>query len=80
MNKKCLPDSLKKYFWDCDFKSLNIEDYPDFITARILNYGNEESVEWVVSHIKKDKLIKIMGTSKNSSPLVTSKVKTHFYH
>ena len=59
-----MPDSFKKYFWVCDFESLRLEDYFDFITVRILNYGNDESVRWVISNIKKDKLIKIVLKSR----------------
>lgn len=63
-NNRQLPLVFKKYFWDCDFTILNLKDYIDFITVRILNYGNDESIKWLVSHIKRDTLIKIINKSR----------------
>ena len=60
-----LPLSFKKYFWDCDFGSLSWEKYKIFITERILNYGNMESVEWVTNLIDKIELLELVKNSRN---------------
>ncbi len=59
-----LPKFLKKYFWDCDFSKLNLKEYENFITVRILNYGNDESIMWLMSNIDKSSLINSIKKSR----------------
>ena len=44
---KKAPAFLKQYFWDIDFDKLDIEKYPLYVVARILNYGDEKAIAWM---------------------------------
>jgi hypothetical protein len=59
-----LPDELRKYFWDCDFDKLTLEKYPKFITERILNYGDWNSVKWLLTLINLDFIRQLIESSR----------------
>jgi hypothetical protein len=63
MNK--LPEQYKKYFWDCDFNEINMEKYQFFITERLLNYGNEQTLKWLLARINKIDLENVVKKSRN---------------
>ena len=42
-----IPDSLKKYFWEVDFKTLNPKKYWFYIIERILEYGDIKALHWL---------------------------------
>jgi len=68
MQKKAkhkLPEKFRKYFWDCDFDKLTIEKYPKFITERILNYGDWDSIRWLFGFIKSDFTKQLIESSRN---------------
>ena len=69
-----LPNNLKKYFWDCDFESLNIKEYPVFIIERILNFGNLDSVRWLSFNTDETTIIRIINKSRN----LTKKTKNYW--
>lgn len=60
-----VPVKFKKYFWDCDIDDLTWNSYPFFITERILQYGNSESIEWLLNVIEIDFLKTVLKKSRN---------------
>ena len=60
-----LPDQYRKYFWDCDFEHITMEAYPFFITERLLNYGNEQTLKWLLARISKIDLGNVVKKSRN---------------
>ncbi len=60
-----LPEMLKKYFWDCDFKELNMDQYAFFITERILNFGDTTSLKWLIDRTDKAFLKQVVEKSRN---------------
>jgi hypothetical protein len=60
-----LPQTLKKYFWDCDFKDLSMDKYAFFIAERILNFGNMDSLKWLLDRIDRDFLKEVVKKSRN---------------
>jgi|APSaa5957512622_1039677.scaffolds.fasta_scaffold177729_1 hypothetical protein len=62
---QALPETLKKYFWDCDFKDLAMDKYAFFITERILNFGNMDSLNWLLDRIDRDFLKEVVKKSRN---------------
>ena len=42
-----LPDSLAKFFWDCDFAALSWGQHQDFITRRLLLSGDWDAITWL---------------------------------
>ncbi len=64
-NMTKLPDQYRKYFWDCDFYEITMEAYPFFITERLLNYGNEQTLNWLLAQIDKAYLTNVVKHSRN---------------
>lgn len=56
---------LRKYFWDCSFEGLRLAQYPIFISERILNLGDMDSLRWLFSKIDKEFLIDLVNKSRN---------------
>lgn len=48
-----LPKGLAKYFWDCNFSELVMEEHHQFIIERILNFGDDAAVLWLLQHTDK---------------------------
>ncbi len=46
-----LPDILRPFFWDYDFKDLSWEEDQDFVIKRILTLGDWNTVRWLRSHM-----------------------------
>ncbi len=64
---KSLPKFLKKYFWDIDFKKLDVEKFRLYIVSRILNYGDEKAIEWMNRHFRRDEQIRVLCTTRDIS-------------
>ena len=62
-----IPQNLKRYFWDTDFNSLNIEKHKKYIIERILELGDDEAVKWLKDIFKKDEIINALKTSRRIS-------------
>lgn len=60
-----LPEEFRKYFWDCEFDELSIEKYPKFIAERVLNFGDINSVKFLLSKIDIELIKMIISTSRN---------------
>lgn len=62
-----MPDFLKKYFWDVDFSKLTLPKNSSFITARLLEYGNEEAIRWLFENIEYTIIRNTVTTSRELS-------------
>lgn len=62
-----MPAYLEKYFWDIDFQSLNPVADDEYITARLLEYGDVDAVRWLLKKMKKSQLKKAVETSRKLS-------------
>jgi hypothetical protein len=60
-----LPDQYQKYFWDCDFYEITMKKYQFFITERLLNYGNEQTLKWLLARINIIDLENVVKKSRN---------------
>ena len=58
-----IPANLKKYFWEVDTRKLDPKKHPEYVIARILEYGRPEAIRWMINTFDR-KLIK--GTLKKS--------------
>ncbi len=63
-----MPLFLKKYFWDVDFGSIDLKADGDYVSARLLEYGDVEAIRWLLNKIEKPRLEKIVKTSRKLSP------------
>jgi hypothetical protein len=60
-----LPEEFQKYFWDVRFDELSFEKFPRLIAERILNYGDLDSIKWLLSKTDKQFIRNIVETSRN---------------
>ncbi len=57
----------KQLFWDVDFKELDFKKYPNFIIARILEYGDEKAINWMFDHFQIDQIKETLLTKRGIS-------------
>ena len=65
---KKLPGFLKKYFWDVEFKKVNVEAYPQDVLARLLEYGDEKAVSWMKRNFTKHQIEDVLFHYRSVSP------------
>lgn len=65
MKSGTVPDPFMKYFWDCDFHTLSLQEHDFFIIERILNYGNMDSVKWLFSTFSRARVRDVVAKSRN---------------
>lgn len=63
-----LPIYMKKYFWDVDFSSMDLRTDGEYVSARLLEYGDPKAIRWLFGKIEKDRLEKIVRSSRKLSP------------
>ena|SRR3989344_7202867 len=64
---KKLPVFLKKYFWDVDFKELNLEKSKTFILKRVLDRGDTKALSWLKKNYTKDEIKKLVLFTRDIS-------------
>jgi hypothetical protein len=69
-----LPDNLKTLFWECDFASLDLHQYRNFVIRRILDRGNWDAITWLRRALG-DTAIKDWFLAKHGSGLDARKLR-----
>jgi hypothetical protein len=64
-NQRKLPAEFKKYFWDVAFDELTFAKYQRFIAERLLNYGDQHAVKWLLSCTNRLFIRSLLETSRN---------------
>lgn len=67
MNKFKIPESYRKYFWDVNFEELG-EKHLFFIIERIICFGNELSINWLLKNSRITDIKKVIRKSRNLDP------------
>jgi hypothetical protein len=65
-----LPKSFKKFFWDCEFNQLDINQHQEFILKRLMEFGNIDAIRFILSEI----------SLKDASQLLNTKGKSVLSH
>lgn len=63
-----LPKNLKKYFWDVDFKQVDWKSNPEFVIARLLEYGDVKSIQWLLRTFNAEEIKKVIFIHRGFSP------------
>ncbi|MDP8248413.1 MAG: hypothetical protein P9M00_09780 [Candidatus Tritonobacter lacicola] len=61
---KSIPELLKRYFWDIDFGKLDFSNRPGFIIERVLEYGDEKAVAWLMENFPRIQIISVVEKSR----------------
>lgn len=63
-----LPKFLKKYFWEVDFNKLDLERRYEYVTLRLLEYGDVDALHWLFRNISKKKIKEVIQKQRILSP------------
>lgn len=63
-----LPKFLEKYFWDVDFKKMDVEVHSENILARLLECGDEKAISWMKRNFSKDQIEDVLFHYRSVSP------------
>ena len=59
-----MPANFRRYFWDCNFENIDMNQHLIFITERILNLGNREAVQWLKNNVDENIFKRVVLKSK----------------
>ncbi len=62
---KTIPKSIEILLWDVDLDELDLQKHSFFIIERIMVYGDEKDVRWMLKMFSKEQLIEVVKRSKN---------------
>ena len=65
--KESLPEFLRPYFWDVEFKQLDIQKNSRFILKRIIDRGNTKALFWATKRFSLDDIRDLIMTSRDLS-------------
>lgn len=68
MGKVKLPNFLKKYFWDVDFKKIDAQKSAQYVIARLIDRGNDKAINWLLKHYDRDLIREIIIKRRGFSP------------
>ena len=60
--------NLEKYFWDVNFKNLDVKAHKKYILERILEMGDEQAVKWMEKNFSKEDTLEVLKKSRQISP------------
>ena len=63
-----LPTTLKRFFWDARFDTINQEVNKSYVISRLMELGDEVAVKWLETSYSADDLKQVVGTTKVLSP------------
>lgn len=64
-----LPEFFRQYFWDVEFKDLEVKKHSFLIIKRVLDRGNLHDIRWLIKTYGKDAIKKVvMGTRDLARP------------
>lgn len=62
-----LPLSFKEHFWDVDFAKLDKNRNSAFIIKRILDRGNTDDINWLISEYDEEQIKNVLKSSRDLS-------------
>ncbi len=65
--KGTIPERIKRLFWDVDKQKADIKDHRSYIIRRIMDFGNLDDVNWMLTAYTPDEIIKVVKKSRGLS-------------
>jgi hypothetical protein len=59
-----IPAKFAKYFWDYDLESLSIEKHRRLVIERILNFGDDQALEWLFERIDRESIKTVVQSGR----------------
>lgn len=55
-------------FWDCDPQAVDLQTHRRFVVERVMEYGDDEAVRWLLRTYAREELSDILRQTRNLSP------------
>lgn len=59
-----LPQELRAFFWDADTSRLDINKDWFFIIERLIDYGDDKALSWLLNTYSHEQIKKVVSTSR----------------
>ena len=59
-----LPEFLRPYFWEVDFERLDLAQRKTYILERILEYGDDQAIRWLLGNCNEDEIGDVVRASR----------------
>jgi len=63
-----MPEFLKQYFWDIEFAKLDYKKHPKFVIERIMEFGDEKVIRWMMDTFSRAQIISALEKSRHLTP------------
>lgn len=73
-----MPIEFKSYFWDVNFKELDIKKHKQYIISRLYCYGDLKAIKWLKNTYTLDEIKDVTKKSKNLKPIVANYLRQQF--
>ncbi|MGC8722152.1 MAG: DUF6922 domain-containing protein [Caldisericaceae bacterium] len=60
-----MPEYVRTVLWDVDPGAIDLKRHWFFVIERIMVYGNENDVQWMLGTFSKEQLIEVVKKSRN---------------
>lgn len=67
-----IPKEFKKYFWDTDFDSLDIQKNKKYIISRLYNFGDIKEIKWLKKVYSSEDIREVALKSRSLKPIVAN--------
>jgi len=65
--EKELPECLRPFFWDVDFRNLSVKDSSYFIISRLMEHGDETEMRFLLETFGQNEIIHVLKNSRSLS-------------
>ena len=63
-----IPTAAQRFFWDVNLSSLDMRRHAYFIIERLLEYGDVESVRWMLRIYSRRRITRVLKTTRMLTP------------
>lgn len=63
-----VPAQVRALFWDTDLSIFNPTSFPDYAIFRVLEFGDDNAVEWMRETFSTDEIRRVLSTEHRLSP------------
>jgi hypothetical protein len=62
-----IPKDLRPLFWDTNVDNLNPAAYPDYTIGRVLEFGDQNAIDWMKRTFTRDQILEVLCTERRLS-------------
>lgn len=62
-----IPQYLRPFFWDINIENFDPKSYPEYIIARLLEYGDSRAISWLKEVFSEDEIKEVIRKERRLS-------------